>query len=241
MKKKLLFLLPLLLMPLTACDMSALANKSNDEEEKETSDEGAGEKLSFDKDEVFNKLKNYGKTTGFDITFDTKTISDGEETNTSMEVAMKDNMVWLIQDGAYTGAEYNETSVTLFTSEDGVTFDTTEYGPEQLEDKTPEEFFEDLLDTYTSFFYFADVYKSLGLTKVRNMVYANTEAAEYSFEFHYGGAGATYKTYIDDELGINLYFFAETIDAEGAKESTEFKVKTFLSGDQVKKPNINNN
>ena len=237
MKKKLLFLLPLLLISLTACDMSALADKSNDEEEQESSDEGVGEKLSFDKDEVFNKLKNYGKTTGFDITFDTKTIQDGQTSENSMEVAMKDNMVWLVTEGTYTGAEYNETSVTLFTSEDGVTFDTTEYGPEQLENKTPEEFFEDLLDTYTSVFYFADMYKTLGLTKVRNMVYANREAAEYSFEFYYGGVGATYKTYIDDELGINLYFLADATDEEG-KTTTEFKVTSFLSGNQVSKPNI---
>lgn len=228
-------------MPLTACDLSALANKSNDEEEQESSEEGAGEQLSFNKEEVINKLKNYGKTTGFDITFDTKTVSDGETSENSMEVAMKDNMVWLIQDGEYTGAEYNETSVTLFTSEDGTAFQTTEYGPEQLEGKTPEEFFDDFLETYTAFFYFADTYKSLGLTKVRNMVYVNREAAEYSFEFHYGGVGTTYKTYIDDELGITLYFFAEATDTDGSKESTEFKVKTFLSGDQVKKPNINNN
>ncbi len=235
MKKKLLFLLPLLLVPLTACDASGA--EDNDESDAQDSSV-VEEKLNFDKDEVFNKLKNYGKTTGFDITFDTKTIQDGQTSENSMEVAMKDNMVWLVTEGTYTGAEYNETSVTLFTSEDGVTFDTTEYGPEQLENKTPEEFFEDLLDTYTSFFYFADMYKTLGLTKVRNMVYANREAAEYSFEFYYGGVGATYKTYIDDELGINLYFFADATDEDGNKTSTEFKVTAFLSGNQVKKPNI---
>ena len=47
MKKKFLLLLPLLLMPLAACDMSNAANKDGDD--AETSEPGAGEKLSYDK------------------------------------------------------------------------------------------------------------------------------------------------------------------------------------------------
>ena len=239
MKKKLLFLLPLLLMPLTACDMSNLTNKGDDDDSIEVSEPGAGEKLSFDKDEVANKLKTYGQTTGFDITLETKTVQEGETTQNTMEVAMKGNMVWVITDGSYAGVEAtSNTTVTAFTSEDGTTFDVTELGPDDLEGKTPEEFFDEYLETLTSFFYFAEYYKSLGLTKVKDLTYVGRNASEYELSMYYGSVGSSFKTYVDKELGITLYFLADSTDEDGIKTTTEFKVTSFKSGDQVVKPNI---
>ena len=241
MKKKLLFLLPLLLIPLTACDMSGLANKGDDDDDSaETSEAGAGEKFSYNKGEVFNKLKNYGKTTGFDITMDVKSVSSGQTTKSTIEVGMKDEMVWLInEDGNYTGVELTSaTTITAFTSEDGTTFDVTELGPDSLNGQTPEEFFDYYAETLTMYFYMAENYKVLGLTKVKDLTYAGRNATEYAFDMRYGVMGTTAKLYIDKELGINLYLFAEAVDEEGNKESTEFDVKTFLSGNQVNKPNI---
>ena len=226
-------------MPLAACDMSNAANKDGDD--AETSEPGAGEKLSYDKKEAFNKLKNYGKTTGFDITMDVKSVSDGKTTKNTIEVGMKDDMVWLINDdGNYTGIELTSaTTVTAFTSEDGVTFDTNELGPDALNGQTPEEFYDSYAETLTMYFYMAENYKVLGLSKVKDLTYVGRNATEYAFDMRYGVMGTTAKLYIDKELGINLYLFAEAVDEEGNKDSTEFDVKTFLSGSQVSKPNIN--
>lgn len=238
MKKKFLFLLTLLLMPLVACDMSN-ANK-DDGDDAETSEPGAGDKLSYDKKEVYNKLKNYGKTTGFDITMDVKSVSGEQTTKNTVEVGMKDDMVWLInEDGNYTGIELTSaTTVTAFTSEDGITFDTNELGPDALNGQTPEEFYDYYAETLTMYFYMAENYKVLGLSKVKDLTYAGRNATEYAFDMRYGVMGTTAKLYLDKELGINLYLFAEATDEEGNKDSTEFDVKTFLSGNQVSKPNI---
>ncbi len=238
MKKKLLFLLPLLLVPLTACDMAGGADKDDSDNVAESSEQGEDEKLTFNKEEVVNKLKNYGKTTGFDITFETKTIQEGETTQANMEVAMKDNMVWLITDGSYTGAELNGTTLTLFTSEDGQTFNTTVADPDDLNGKTPEEFFDYYMETLTQFFYFAGTYQSLGLKKVKDSVYVGRNVSEYELSVRYGVAGSTFKTYVDKDLGITLYFLADATEEDGSKTSTEFKVTAFLSGNQVSKPNI---
>lgn len=239
MKKKLLFLLPLLLIPLTACDMGSQGNK-DDDDSGNVSEPGAGEKFSYNKEEVFNKLKNYGKTTGFDITMDVKSVSDGETTKNTIEVGMKDEMVWLIsEDGSYTGVELTSaTTITAFTSEDGIAFNTSELGPDALNGQTPEEFFDYYAETLTMYFYMAENYKVLGLTKVKDLTYAGRNATEYAFDMHYGVVGTTAKIYIDKELDINLYLFAEAVDEEGNKDSTEFDVKTFLSGSKVNKPNI---
>lgn len=241
MKKKLLFLLPLLLIPLTACDMGGIANKNDDDgDDAETSEPGAGDKLSYDKKEVYNKLKNYGKTTGFDITIDTKSVSSEQTTKSTIQVGMKDDMVWLISDdGSYTGIELTSaTTITAFTSEDGTTFDTNELGPDALNGQTPEEFFDYYAETLTMYFYMAENYKVLGLTKVKDLTYAGRSATEYAFDMRYGVMGTTAKLYLDKELGINLYLFAEAVDEEGNKESSELDVKSFLSGNQVNKPNI---
>ena len=238
MKKKFLFLLPLLLMPLVACDMS---NANNDDgDDAETSEPGAGDKLSYNKKEVYNKLKNYGKTTGFDITMDTKSVSGEQTTKSTIQVGMKDDMVWLInEDGNYTGIELTSaTTITAFTSEDGQTFDTNELGPDALNGQTPEEFYDYYAETLTMYFYMAENYKVLGLSKVKDLTYAGRSATEYAFDMRYGVMGTTAKLYLDKELGINLYLFAEAVDEEGNKDSTEFDVKTFLSGNQVNKPNI---
>lgn len=236
MKKKYLFLLPLLLMPLAACDMSGPANKGNDSDE--TSEAGLGEKFSYDKQEVANKLKTYGQTTGFDITAEIKTSNDEGNSVSTIEVAMKDNMVWLIsEEGSYTGVQLNANGVTAFASEDGQEFETTELGAEELGGKTPEEFFDQYMETLTSWLYFADTYKSLGLTRVKEFTYVGRNVIEYSYHMSYGVASSTFKTYVDVELGITLYFFAEAIDGEG-HDSEEFAVKSFLSGNQVSKPSI---
>ena len=242
MKKKYLFLLPLLLMPLTACDLSNLVNKGDDDDDSaEASEPGAGEKLSFDKKEVVNKLKTYGQTTGFDISATVKSSTNESEgeSNSSIEVAMKENMVWLISDdGSYAGVELNENTVTAFASEDGVEFETSEVGQDELNGKTPEEYFDDYMETLTSWFYFAEEYKILGLTKVKDFTFVGRSASEYAYHMSYGGVSATYKTYIDNELGITLYWLGEAVSPEEGTDSSEFKVTSFLSGSQVNKPNI---
>ena len=172
---------------------------------------------------------------------DVKSVSDGETSKSTVQVGMKDDMVWLISDdGSYTGIELTSaSSVTAFTSEDGQTFETTVLGPESLNGQTPEEFYDYYAETLTMYFYMAENYKVLGLTKVKDLTYVGRNATEYAFDMRYGMMGTTAKLYIDKELGINLYLFVEAVDEEGNKESTEFDVKTFLSGSQVSKPNIN--
>ena len=81
MKKGLLILVPALLLSLTACDLSGLAEKlggnSDDEETSQNSDDNSnGNGVSnnqgdddsiFDKTESIDKLMAYGKDTGFEI------------------------------------------------------------------------------------------------------------------------------------------------------------------------------
>ena len=239
MKKKLLFLLPFLLFSLTACDLSSLANQfGNDDESSEKEDEeGQGEPLKTNKEQTFNKLKEFGKTTGFDITSEVK--SSDQQDVSSVEVAMKGNKVWLISEhSSYSGIQLNNDSITAFASDDGVTFEKNEIGQEELDGKTPEEFFDDYLETITSWLYFSDNGRSLGLTKVRDFTYVGRAATEYAMSLNYGTASMNYKAYIDKELGITLYWFGEATSPEEGTDSSEFKVTSFKYGDQVVAPNI---
>ena len=233
MKKKLLFLLPLLLVPLTACDLSG-AGEDNDESDVQDSSV-VEEKLNFDKDSVFNKLKTYGQTVGFDITFETQAT---ESEKTKYDVAMKNDMVWLVSNNEYTGIKLGDNKITAFASSDnGQTFQTNDLTEDDLGGKTPAAFFDSYLDSLTTWFYFASTYSNLGLTKTREITFVDREVTEYSMSMMYGGQGATFTTYIDKELGITVYWYSESITEEG-KEFVEFKVISFKSGNAVVAPNI---
>ena len=236
MRKKLLFLLPLLLMPLTACDMSGLTNK--DSEPTNDSEPAIGERLDIDKKETINKLKTYGQTIGFEFTADVKSSDEEGTDESTIHVGMKDNVIWVTdEDGEIDGIELIENAIATFTSNDGETFVVSELGPEAFDGKTPEEYFEVYLEGMTSWLYMAEKYEAMGLTKVKDTLLAGRNGSEYSFALAYAGTSVTYKAIIDNDLDITLYLFAEVIDEEGNKDTVEFEIKTFLSGDQVKKPN----
>ena len=239
MKKKLLFLLPFLLLSLSACDLSSLMNQGGNDDESSEKEENS-EKLETNKEQSLNKLKEFGKTTGFDITGEVKTSNEEGESISAVEVGMKGDMAWMVSEGEYMGAIWNNESVTIFTSSNhGQSFQTNEIDSEALDGKTPEQYFDEYLETLTSWLYFSDTYQTLGLTKVKDLIYVGRNATEYMMSMSYGGmASVTYRAYIDKELEITLYWFGEAVSPEEGTDSSEFKVTSFKTGEQVVAPRV---
>ncbi|MBO4703789.1 MAG: hypothetical protein J5617_03065, partial [Bacilli bacterium] len=132
MKKGLLILVPALLLSLTACDLSGLAEKlggnGDDDETSQNAGDNSNDNVNsnnqgdddsiFDKTESIDKLMAYGKDTGFEIVT-VGSESDGTA-DSSFTLGMKGN-VWWIMDEGYGSAYRLENGVCSMLTYDGTT------------------------------------------------------------------------------------------------------------------------
>ena len=108
MKKGLLILVPALLLSITACDLSSLAEKLGGNGDDEETSQNAGDNSNgnvnsnnqgdddsiFDKTESIDKLMEFGKNTGFEIVT-VGSESDGTA-DSSFTLGMKGNVWWIM-------------------------------------------------------------------------------------------------------------------------------------------------
>ena len=230
--KKCLILLPALILSLSACDLSGIirnANNDNDDTNEntggDTDDSGSNnyDDSIFDKSESLEKLIAYGKNTGFEIT--TKaTAADG--TNNQITLAMKGNLWWhidsdgsgsgyLLEDGKCAMLSYDEGTWSVFISNVGETQ------------------FEAMFESVSNYLYKANSYfANEGFTFDSNGKYAGRDVLKFKYERTVASVSVKHDYYVDKDLGISLYQYAETT-SDGEKDWAKLETTSFKTGNDV--------
>ena len=242
MKKKLLILLPVLMLSLAACDLGGLISKAANNDD-ETSENGGGNSMGnaggnsgaqggdnyddsiFDKPESLKKFMDFGKNTGFEIT--TKaTSSDGADSDVLF--AMKGNTWWMIDDTGYgTGYRLDGGKCAMLSYDDSSNSWSVliaDVGVSQ---------YEEMFESLTGFLYKANNdFANDGFAYEGNMQYAGRNTMKFKYSRSVATVSIRHDYYVDAELGISLYEYAET-SSDGEKEWAKLETTSFKSGNDV--------
>ena len=246
MKKGLLILVPALLLSLTACDLGSLAEKlggngddgetsQNDGETSQNAGDNSNGNVNsnnqgdddsiFDQTESVDKLMAYGKDTGFEIVT-VGSESDGTA-NTSFTLGMKGN-VWWIMDEGYGTAYRLENDVCSMLTYDGTTQTWS-----VLIANVGETQFKEMFASETDYLYKANAYfANEGFTFDSNGKYAGRDVLKFKYERTVASVSVKHDYYVDKDLGISLYQYAETTN-ESEKEWAKLETTSFKSGNDV--------
>lgn len=239
MKKGLLILVPALLLSLTACDLSGLAEKlggnSDDEETSQNSDDNSnGNGVSnnqgdddsiFDKTESIDKLMAYGKDTGFEIVT-VGSESDGTA-DSSFTLGMKGN-VWWIMDEGYGSAYRLENGVCSMLTYDGTTQTWSVLIANVGETQFKEMFASETDYLYKSNNYFANE----GFVSNGSGKYAGRDVLKYKYHRAVGTVSVDHEYYVDKDLGISIYQYAATT-SDGDTSWAKLETTSFKTGNEV--------
>ena len=243
MKKGLLILVPALLLSLTACDLSSLAEKlggngddgetsqnagdnSNGNGAGSSQQSGGGDDDSiFDKTESIDKLMAYGKDTGFEIVT-VGSESDGTA-NTSFTLGMKGN-VWWIMDEGYGSAYRLENGVCSMLTYDGTTQTWS-----VLIANVGETQFKEMFASETDYLYKADTYfANEGFASNGSGKYAGRDVLKYKYHRAVGTVSVDHEYYVDKDLGISIYQYAATT-SDGDTSWAKLETTSFKTGNDV--------
>ena len=239
MKKGLLILVPALLLSLTACDLSSLAEKlggnSDDEETSQNVDDnsnGTGTSNNqgdddsiFDKTESIDKLMAYGKDTGFEIVT-VGSESDGTA-DSSFTLGMKGN-VWWIMDEGYGSAYRLENGVCSMLTYDGTTQTWS-----VLIANVGETQFKEMFASETDYLYKANTYfANEGFASNGSGKYAGRDVLKYKYHRAVGTVSVDHEYYVDKDLGISIYQYAATT-SDGDTSWAKLETTSFKTGNEV--------
>ena len=242
MKKGLLILVPALLLSLTACDLSSLAEKLGGNGDGEESSEnsggnsggnGAGSSQQsggdnddiFDKTESIDKLMAFGKDTGFEIVT-VGSESDGTA-DSSFTLGMKGN-VWWIMDEGYGSAYRLENGVCSMLTYDGTTQTWSVLIANVGETQFKEMFASETDYLYKSNNYFANE----GFVSNGSGKYAGRDVLKYKYHRAVGTVSVDHEYYVDKDLGISLYQYAATT-SDGDTSWAKIETTSFKTGNDV--------
>lgn len=243
MKTKKFLLVSLLLstFSLSACDLSGLISHSGNDNDDESSDVGGNSNSDvggnsnsnaggnryddsiFDESESLRKLIAYGKNTGFEITT-RATAADG--TDSEITLAMKGNLWWHI-DGEGSGGGYRleDGKCAMLSYEEGT---WSVFLPNVGETQ-----FEAMFEAMSNYLYKANGYfANEGFTFDSNGKYAGRDVLKFKYERTVGWVSVKHDYYVDKDLGISLYQYAETTN-ESEKDWAKLETTSFKSGDDV--------
>ena len=235
MKKRFFILLPALLLSLTACDINGLLNSlggDNSEDSGNVDDNSSvnannnSDDSIFDKPQSLEKLMAYGKNTGFEIK--TKATEDDAE-GAEITLGMKGNIWWTLNaEGSGTGyrLENNVCSMLSYSSE------TQSWSV--LIANAGETQYEEMFESVSSYLYVANNYfANEGFTANGSGTYAGRNVLKYKYELIVSAViGVKHEYYVDKDLGISLYQYAETT-SDGQKEWAKLETTSFKSGNDV--------
>lgn len=218
---------------LTACDLSGLINDSGNDNDDESADVGGNSNSKaggssyddsiFDESESLEKLIAYGKNTGFEIT--TKaTAADG--TNYDITLAMKGNLWWHIDsEGSGTGYRLENGKCAMLSYEEG---SWSVFLPNVGETQ-----FEAMFESMSNYLYKANGYfANEGFTFDSNGKYAGRDVLKFKYERTVASVSVKHDYYVDKDLGISLYQYAETTN-ESEKDWAKLETTSFKSGNDV--------
>ena len=232
MKKSFLVLLPILMLTLSACDLSGLINNLNgdDDESSENADDNTNggakddDDSIFDKPESLKKLMAFGKNTGFEIV-SKATESESNEAS-FITLGMKGDLWWLIdEDGSGTGYRLENNVCSLLTYSDEKW--------EVLINNVGETQFNDMFESITGYLYEANSYfANEGFVSNGAGKYAGRDVLKYKYHRAVATVSVDHEYYIDKDLGINLYEYGATT-RDGATEWAKLETTSFKTGNDV--------
>lgn len=218
---------------LTACDLNGLINVSGNDNDDESADVGGSSNSKaggnsyddsiFDESESLEKLIAYGKNTGFEIT--TKaTAADG--TNDEITLAMKGNLWWHIDsEGSGSGYCLEDGKCAMLSYDEGT---WSVFIPNVGETQ-----FEAMFEAMSNYLYKANGYfANEGFTFDSNGKYAGRDVLKFKYERIVGLVSVKHDYYVDKDLGISLYQYAETTN-ESEKDWAKLETTSFKSGNDV--------
>ena len=239
MKKGLLILIPALLLSLSACDLSGLAEKLGGNSDEDETSQNAGDDSNgnvnsnnqgdddsiFDKTESIDKLMAYGKDTGFEIVT-VGSESDGTA-DSSFTLGMKGN-VWWIMDEGYGSAYRLENGVCSMLTYDGTTQTWSVLIANVGETQFKEMFASETDYLYKSNNYFANE----GFASNGSGKYAGRDVLKYKYHRAVGTVSVDHEYYVDKDLGISLYQYAATT-SDGDTSWAKLETTSFKTGNDV--------
>ena len=218
---------------LTACNLSGLINDSGNDNDDDSADVGGDSNSNtggnnyddsiFDESESLKKLIAYGKNTGFEIT--TKaTAADG--TNDEITLAMKGNLWWYIDsEGSGSGYRLEDGKCAMLSYDEGT---WSVFVPNVGETQ-----FEAMFESVSAYLYKANGYfANEGFTFDSNGKYAGRDVLKFKYERTVGLVSVKHDYYVDKDLGISLYQYAETTN-ESEKDWAKLETTSFKSGNDV--------
>ena len=243
MKKGLLILIPALLLSLSACDLSGLAEKlgGNSDEDETSQNAGdnsngnsnnnnggqanSGDDAIFDKPESLSKLMEFGKNTGFEITT-VGSENDGERSTAIL--GMKGNVWWIMDDEGYGSAYRLENGVCS-----NLTYDSGTQSWSVLIANVGETQYEEMFASLTSYLYKANSYfVNEGFTSNGSGKYAGRDVLKYKYHRAVGTVSIDHEYYVDKDLGISLYQYAATT-SDGDTSWAKLETTSFKTGNDV--------
>ena len=234
MKKGLFVMLPVLLLSLTACDLGNLISNlggNDDDASDSAADNSSGNVNSsaddsiFDKPESLQKLMAYGKNTGFEIK--TK-ASEKDGSGSEATLAMKGNVWWMLDNNGYGTGYRLENNVCSMLS-----YDSSTETWSVLIANAGETQYTEMFDSLASYLYKAnEVFANEGFVANGSGKYAGRDVLKYKYSRSVATVSVQQEYYIDKDLGISLYQYAETSDSS---DSNWAKLETisFKSGNDV--------
>ena len=241
MKKGLLLLVPALLLSLSACDLSSIAEKFGGGDGEESSENsggnsggnGAGSSQQsggdnddiFDKTESIDKLMAFGKDTGFEI------VTVGSESDgtaiSSFTLGMKGNVWWIMAED-YGSAYRLENGVCSMLTYDGTTQTWS-----VLIANVGETQFKEMFASETDYLYKANNYfANEGFASNGSGKYAGRDVLKYKYHFAVGTTSIDHEYYVDKDLGISLYQYAATT-SDGDTSWAKIETTSFKTGNDV--------
>lgn len=231
MKKKLFVLLPLLMVSLSACNLSDLMNQlsaGDDESADNDNDNSSGNANNqnsvddsiFDKPESLKKLMAFGKNTGFEIT---TVASENEGGGGTIVIGMKGNVWWEIDEEGYGTGYRLENGVCSI-----LTYDNDAKTWSVLIANAGETQYATMFESVTNYLYVANNYfANEGFASDGTGKYAGRDVLKYKYHRAVATVSIDHEYYIDKDLGISLYQYAGTTNEDGTSwakiETTSFK------------------
>ena len=225
--KYILFASLLSLASLTGCGGSG-GEKDGD------GDNQGGDKSGIDGSaaEAKNKLKQLGKTSGFEIGL--KAVGeddDGEVSIDSMTVGFKVDTIWVTDAMAIKSVD---AGIEMYTPSE------TTAGQFDYVATSSEFTFDYYADSFTDMFYIAYQFDSY-LEKSGATTFLGRAATKYVFTGSYATAFANVEIIIDNETGITLKYAAAGRDLDGNSSEGSIEVTSFRVGNDVRVPVLNKN
>ena len=224
MKKKLLFLVPLIStsMVLTACGGLGGDGES-----------GNGISLPNTAEQAVNMFYQFASNTGVEITY--RVYDDESAQPETYTIGFKNDVFWVKESVAYKKVGTTLESYEYDASKRSYEFQAAvaESGQYSLD-----YFLKSLTSAFYAGYEYASGSVSAAITAKKDTTFLNRAATEYTFSASAGSATATLNIVFDNATGITLKIYGSATGG-GDSSSAEYEVTSFAVGDAVTIPTLN--